>query len=160
MCQDHATWSISLLIMGKGMYDNFLPTKPKSSQNSQWDDFERSIYMKETKCESYLNILVFVDIHIRKENGKKLDTTGLKGIFIRYSASSKAHWIYIKEDHRIEVNRDVMFNEIIAYKKSKDVEVDSSEEEMPIFQDISRDNDGQDQTSTHEDVEGPSNPTQ
>jgi len=53
-----------------------------------------------------------------------------------------------------------MFNEIIAYKKSKDVEVDSSEEEMPIFQDISRDNDGQDQTSTHEDVEGPSNPTQ
>lgn len=80
----------------------------------------------------------------------------MKGIFVRYSASSKAYRIYIKEDRQIEVSRDVIFDESIAYKKSKDVLVDFDEEEIPIFEDILRDNNDQD--PTQEDVEGPNEP--
>lgn len=84
-----------------------------------------------------------VYIHIPKDKRKKLDPTSLKGIFVGYSASSKANRIYIKEDRRIEVSRDVFFDENIAYKKSRDVPIDSDEKEIHIFEDISRDNDGQ-----------------
>jgi len=58
-------------------------------------------------------------IHIPKDKRKKLDSTSLKGIFIGYSGSSKVYRIYIKEDRRIEVSRDVIFDENFAYKKSK-----------------------------------------
>lgn len=96
-------------------------------------------------------------IHIPKDKRKKLDPTSLRGIFVGYSASSKAYIIYIKEDNRIEVSRYVIFDESIAYKKSKDVLVNSDEEEIPIFEDISRDNDGQEPRPT-QDVEGPCEP--
>ena len=84
-----------------------------------------------------------VYIHVPKDKRKKLDATSLRGIFVGYSASSKAYKIYIKEDYQIEVSRDVVFDENIAYKKSKDVPVDFDEEEVPIFEDISKDNGGQ-----------------
>lgn len=79
-----------------------------------------------------------VYIHIPMEKRKKLDPMSLKGI-----SSSKAYTIYIKEDHRIEVSRDVIFDESITYKKSRDVLVEFDEEEIPIFEYISRENDGQ-----------------
>jgi len=84
----------------------------------------------------------------------------MKGIFVGYTASSKTYKIYIKEDCWLEVSRDAIFDENIAYKKSKDVLVDSDEEHIHIFDDISRENDVQDPTSNQEDIEGPSEPEQ
>ena len=99
-------------------------------------------------------------IHVPKDKRKKLDPFSVKGVFGGYSASSKACRIYVKEDRCIGLSRDIIFDESIAYKKSKDVPVDFGEEEIHIFKDISRDNDGQDPTPTQKDVEGPSDPIQ
>jgi len=93
-----------------------------------------------------------VYIHVPKDKRKKLDPASLRGIFVGYSASSKAYKIYIKEDRWIEVSKDVIFDEIIAYKKSKDVPVESNGEEVPISKDISRDNDGEESRPSQEDV--------
>lgn len=54
----------------------------------------------------------------------------------------------------------MIFDENVAYKRSKDILVNYAKEEMPIFEDISKDNYGQDPTPMQEDVEGPSEPVQ
>jgi hypothetical protein len=59
-----------------------------------------------------------VYIHIPKDKRKKLEPSGKKGIFVGYSESSRAYKIYIPEQHKIEFNRDVTFNEKMAFKKS------------------------------------------
>jgi hypothetical protein len=56
--------------------------------------------------------------HIPKDKRNKLEPSGKKGIFVGYSDSSKAYRIYIPEQHKIEVSRDVTFNEKMAFKKS------------------------------------------
>jgi len=73
-------------------------------------------------------------IHVPKDKRKKLDSTSIKGIFVGYSLSSKAYEIYIKEGRHIEVRRDVIFDENQAYKKSKDIPIDSDDEEVSIFE--------------------------
>lgn len=79
-------------------------------------------------CVDLLWIFLFpVYIQIPKDKRKKLDPISMKGIFFGYSASSKAYRIYIMESHRIEVSRDVIFDENIAYKKSKDLPIDSDD---------------------------------
>ena len=65
-------------------------------------------------------------IHILKDKRKKLDPSGMRGIFVGYSNSSKAYRIYIKEGRRIEVSRDIIFDENIAYK-CKDIPAKSDE---------------------------------
>ena len=52
-----------------------------------------------------------VYIHIPKEKRSKLDPSGKKGLFIRYSEQSKAYRIYIPGYHQIELSRDVTFDE-------------------------------------------------
>jgi hypothetical protein len=48
--------------------------------------------------------------YIPKDKRNKLEPSGKKGIFMGYSDSSKVYRIYIPEQHKIKVNRDVMFN--------------------------------------------------
>lgn len=74
-----------------------------------------------------------VYIHIPWDKRKKSDLTCMKGIFVEYNTSSKAYRVYKKEEHRIVVSKDVIFDESIAYKKSKYTPIDSDEEEEPIF---------------------------
>lgn len=77
-----------------------------------------------------------------------------------HRASSKAYIVYIEEDCQIEVSKDVIFDENISYNELKDVLVESDEKEVPVFEDIFRDNDGQELRPTQEYVEGPCEPTQ
>jgi hypothetical protein len=56
--------------------------------------------------------------HIPKDKRNKLEPLGKKGIFMGYNDSSKAYRIFIPEQHKIEVSRDVTFNERMAFKKS------------------------------------------
>jgi hypothetical protein len=66
--------------------------------------------------------------HIPKDKKNKLEPYGKKGIFVGYSDSSKAYKIYIPEQHKIEVSKDVTFNERMAFMKS--IEENTEEEEI------------------------------
>jgi hypothetical protein len=53
-------------------------------------------------------------------------------MFVGYSESSKAYRIYILEQHKIEVSRDVTFNEKMAFKKSIEETIEEEGYEEPI----------------------------
>jgi hypothetical protein len=74
----------------------------------------------------------FVYSHIPKDKRNKLEPSGKKGIFVGYSESSKAYRIYITEQHKIEVSRDMAFNEKMAFKKSIEKSIEEEEHEEPI----------------------------
>lgn len=40
----------------------------------------------------------------------------------------------MKDGNHIEVSHDVIFDESMAFKKSKELSIDSSDEELPIFE--------------------------
>lgn len=73
-------------------------------------------------------------IQIPKDKRKKLDPSSMKGIFVKYSNSSKSYRIYMKGGNHIEFSRDVIFDESIAFKKSKALSIYSNDEELPIFE--------------------------
>ena len=67
-------------------------------------------------------------IHIPKEKRTKLYPSRKKGIFVGYSESSKAYIIYFPGFKKIEINRDVTFDEYSAYIKSRKICVEDFEE--------------------------------
>jgi hypothetical protein len=69
-----------------------------------------------------------VYFHIPKDKRNKLEPSRKKGIFVGYSESSKAYRIYIPKQHKIEVNRDMTFNEKMAFKKSIEETIEEQEE--------------------------------
>jgi len=73
-----------------------------------------------------------VYIHISKEKRTKMEPSGKKGIFVGYSETSKAYRIYIPGQRNIEVSRDVTFHEEVAFKRSKDIQVNVEMEEGEI----------------------------
>lgn len=92
-----------------------------------------------------------VYIHIPKDERKKLDPTSIKGIFFGYNNSSKAYRIYIKEGQCIEGSEGVIFDKSIVFKKSKDISIDFDDEDLPIFEECTR----EEEDSNHEEG-GPS----
>ena len=77
-----------------------------------------------------------VYIHIPKEKRTKLDPSGKKGIFVGYSKNSKAYRIYFSEYKKIDISRDVTFDEDSAYNKSKKLPIEDIEEpEVPKIRD-------------------------
>jgi len=97
-----------------------------------------------------------VYIHIPKDKRKKLDPSDMKGIFVGCSNSSKAYRFYMKDGHHIEVSCDVIFDESIAFKKSKELSIDSDDEELPIFEE-EVDKEGEE---SHHEEEGLNEPVQ
>jgi transposase InsO family protein len=61
-----------------------------------------------------------VYLHVPEEKRSKLYPSGRKGTFVGYSESSKAYWIYIPGQRQIEVSRDVIFKEKIAFGISRE----------------------------------------
>jgi hypothetical protein len=76
--------------------------------------------------------------HIPKDKRNKLEPLGKKGIFVGYSDSSKAYRIYIPEKHKIEVSRDITFNERTTFRKS--IEENIEEEEIEELNEESAEN--------------------
>jgi len=70
-----------------------------------------------------------VYIHVPNDKRKKLEPSGKKGIFVGYSESSKAYRIYVPGQQKVEINRDVTFDEGIAFNKSIEDSKDSNDEE-------------------------------
>jgi hypothetical protein len=58
-----------------------------------------------------------VYIHIPKDKRTKLDPLGKKGIFVGYNETSKAYRVYVPGQKKIEINRDVIFDEDVAFCK-------------------------------------------
>ena len=55
-----------------------------------------------------------VYIHIPKEKRTHLDHYGKKGIFVGYSESSKAYRIYLLGFKKIDISKDITFDEDLA----------------------------------------------
>ena len=70
-------------------------------------------------------------IHIPEDKRKKLEPSGKKGIFVGYNESSKTYKIYIPEQHKVQVSREVTFNEKMAFKKSIEESMEEEEYEDP-----------------------------
>jgi hypothetical protein len=83
--------------------------------------------------------------HILKDKKNKLEPSGKKGIFVGYSDSSKAYRIYILEQHKIKVSRDVTFNERMALRKSIEEIIEEEELEEPNEENTKNKNDEKDQ---------------
>ena len=65
-----------------------------------------------------------VYFHVPKEKRSKLDPSGRKGTFVGYSESSKEYRIYIPGQRQIEVSRDVIFEEEIAFRRSRESQME------------------------------------
>ena len=77
-----------------------------------------------------------VYIHIPKEKRTNLDPLGKKGIFVGYSESSKDYRIYFPGFKKIDISRDVTFDEDSAYNKfRKRPDEDPEETEAPRIHD-------------------------
>lgn len=60
-----------------------------------------------------------VYIHVPKEKRFKLEPSEKKGVFVGYSETSKAYRIFIPGQKQIELSRDVIFEEDIAFKRAR-----------------------------------------
>jgi hypothetical protein len=58
-------------------------------------------------------------VHVPKDKRIKLDPYGKKGTFVGYSDTSKAYRVYIPNHWKIDISRDVTFDEDVAFHKSK-----------------------------------------
>ena len=58
-------------------------------------------------------------IHIPKEKRTKLNPSWTKGIFVGYSDTSKAYRIYFPGFKKIDISRDVTFDEDSTYFRSR-----------------------------------------
>jgi hypothetical protein len=83
--------------------------------------------------------------HIPKDKRNKLEPSRKKGIFMGYSDSSKAYRIYIPEQHKIKVSRDVTFNERMAFRKSIEEIIEEEELEEPNEENTENENNEKDQ---------------
>ena len=60
-----------------------------------------------------------VYVHILKEKRTKLELSRKKGIFVGYYEVSKSFKVYISGFYRIDISRDVTFDEETTLKKSR-----------------------------------------
>ena len=103
-----------------------------------------------------------VYIHIPKEKRTKLEPSGKKGILIGYSETTKGYWVFISSQRAIEINKNVKFEEDIAFNISRNsdesitVSIPEVDENQQV--EIERENDFEPSSSTmsiHEDFEIP-----
>ena len=97
-------------------------------------------------------------IHIPKEKRTKLDPSGKKGIFVGYSESSKAYRIYFPGYKKIDISRDVTFDEGTAYNKSRKKPAEEAEAEVPKIHDTIMDEEAQEEDREFEEPERPVDP--
>ena len=89
----------------------------------------------------------------------KLDPSGKKGIFVGYSESLKAYRIYFPGFKKIDISRDVTFDEDSAYNKSKKRPVeDPKETEIPKIQDTTMNDATQEEDRELEEPKEPIDP--
>jgi hypothetical protein len=74
-----------------------------------------------------------VYIHVPVEKRTKLEPSNRKGLFVGYSETSKAYKVYIPEQRKTVVSRDVKFEEDFASRKSHEpIPVTENEEQEAL----------------------------
>jgi len=68
-----------------------------------------------------------VYIHVPREKRTKLNPAGKQGTYVGYSESVKAYRIYIPDQRKMDLSRDVTFEEDVAYRRSKRTNSDSDD---------------------------------
>jgi hypothetical protein len=68
-------------------------------------------------------------VHVPKDKRTKLDPSGKKVVFVGYSDTSKAYKVYILGHRKIDISRDVTFDENVAFHKSKQGRTEESHDE-------------------------------
>ena len=58
-------------------------------------------------------------VHVPKDKRTKVDPSGKKVVFVGYSDTSKAYKVYILSHQNIKISKDVIFDEDVAFHKSK-----------------------------------------
>ena len=69
-----------------------------------------------------------VYIHIPKEKMTKLEPFGRRGIFVGYIDTSNSYRIHFPGFKKIEINRDVTFDEDLTYIRSRRLPIQEVEE--------------------------------
>ena len=97
----------------------------------------------------------------QKEKRTKLDPSGRKGKFMGYSKSSKDYRIYFPGFKKIDISRDVEFDEDSAYNKSKKRPAEKFEEiEAPRIHDTTMNKEYQEEDQEIEEPQEPVDPPQ
>ena len=116
----------------------------------------------ENKTPEEVHLRIFrcpVYIHIPKEKRMKLDPSGKKGIFVGYSESSKAYRIYFPGYKKIDISRDVRFDEDTTYNKSRKRPAEESKEsEAPRIHDTTMNEEAQEEDREFEEPQRPVDP--
>jgi hypothetical protein len=68
-------------------------------------------------------------VHVPKDKRTKVDPFGKKVVFVGYSDTSKAYKVYILSHRKIDISRDVTFDENVAFHKSKQGRTEESHDE-------------------------------
>ena len=71
-----------------------------------------------------IHLLIFgclVYFHVPKDKRNKLEATRRKGTFVGYWENSKAFIIYIPGERKVEITRDVPFDEVVSLGKARDL---------------------------------------
>ena len=86
------------------------------------------------KIPEVIHLRIFgcpVYMHVPKDKRSTLDPTGKWDIFIGYSETSKVYKIYVPGFKKIEISRDVTFDEDAAFSKSKKNASEEVQDEEP-----------------------------
>ena len=103
--------------MGRSSKDNCVCTEPYRVLSNKTP---KEAFSGEKPKVSHLRIFgCLMYIHIPKEKRTKLDPLGKKGIFVGYNETSKAYRIYFPRFKKINISRDVTFDEDSAWIKSR-----------------------------------------
>jgi hypothetical protein len=79
---------------------------------------QKKCLQEKIKRSATYRYLVFpVYVHVPKDKRSKLDPSGNKGVFVGYSETSKAYRVYILGYRKIEISRDVTFNEDATFRR-------------------------------------------
>ena len=98
-------------------------------------------------------------IHIPKEKRTKLYPSGKKGIFVGYSESSKDYRIYFPGFKKIDINRDITFDEDSSDIKSRKRPAEETEEaEAPTIHDTTMNEEIQEEDREFEEPKRPVDP--
>lgn len=60
-----------------------------------------------------------VYFHVPKDKRKKLEATGRKGVFVGYCENYKAYRLYIVGQRKVEIGRDIKFDEDATLGKER-----------------------------------------
>ena len=101
---------------------------------STWKKYSLvGLFKRERRSHPSQNIGFPLYRHIPKDNRTKLNPSGRKGIFMGYSETSKAYWIYFPTFKNIDINKDVTFDEESPYSRSRKLRIEEVEEPKVII---------------------------